>query len=98
MMRANTSPTVPAVYMPMPITRLMELLSPLPWYWLMRTEEPLWMPNSMSWNTNTGMLASVTPARGPWPMVPTMKVSTSPREFVMMFWNKMGRARASSLR
>ena len=84
-MRANTSPMNPAAYIPMPMTRLMAFMSPLPRYWLMRTEDPLWMPNIMSWTTNTGMLARVTPARGPWPMVPTMKVSTRPRELVMRF-------------
>ena len=87
----------PAMYIPMPITRLMDWRSPLPRYWLMRTEEPLCMPNIISCTTNTGILAKVTPASGPWPMVPTMNVSTRPRELVIRFWNKMGRARDNSL-
>ena len=37
----------------------------------------------ISCTTNTGILARVTPASGPSPMVPTIKVSTSPRELVM---------------
>ena len=97
MMRAKVRPMAPAAYMPMPITRLMAPMSPLPRYWLMRTEEPLWMPNIISCTTNTGMLARVTPASGPSPMVPTIKVSTSPRELVMRFCSRMGRAREISL-
>ena len=85
MMRAKMRVTALAAYMPMPITRLMASRSPLPRYWLMRTEEPLWMPKHISWMTNTGMLARVTPARGPSPSTPTMKVSTRPRELVMRF-------------
>ena len=96
MMRAKMRVMALAAYMPMPITRLMASRSPLPRYWLMRTEEPLWMPNIISCTTKTGMLARVTPARGPSPRVPTMKVSTRPRELVMRFWMRMGRARVKS--
>ena len=85
-----------ATYMPMPSTRLMASWSLLPAYCLVRTEEPLWMPKHISWMTNTGMLARVTPASGPSPSTPTIKVSTRPRELVMIFWNRIGRARAMS--
>ena len=78
------------------MTRLMLSVSPLPQYWLMRTEEPLWRPKITSWITKTGMLARVTAASGASPRAPTMKVSTSPREVVMRFWATMGRARVTT--
>ena len=70
----------------MPMTRLMESVSPLPQNWLMSTEAPLWRPKMISRMTKMGMLARVTAAMGVSPgREPTMKVSTRARDSVMRF-------------
>ena len=45
---APISDTTPATPNPTPRTRLMESVSPLPQYWLMRTVLPLWTPKMNS--------------------------------------------------
>ena len=69
-----------------------------PQYWLMSTVEPLCTPKMRSRTTKMGVLALVTPASGPSPSIPTMKVSTSAREVVTRFCKMIGRARRNILR
>jgi len=57
-----------------------------------------WKPKMTSWMMKRGTLAAVTAAISAFPSRPTMKVSTSPRELVMRFCRRIGRARASSFR
>ena len=83
-------------HMDTPITRLMDSMSCLPQYWLMRTEEPLCTPKMNIWSTYRGILASVTAAMGTSPSIPTIKVSAMPRVLVIRFWSTMGVARKST--
>jgi len=62
----------------------------------MRTEEPLCRPKMTSWMTNTGMLAVVTAAKGVSPSIPTIRVSTRPRDVVTRFCRIMGMARITT--
>ena len=83
--------TPSATHRATPSTRLMDSISCLPQYWLMRTEDPLCTPKMNICTANRGMLARVTAAMGASPSMPTIKVSAMPRALVMRFCSTMGR-------
>ena len=96
--KANRVDTMPTTQKPTPITRLMASRSPLPQYWLMRTEPPLCTPKKNSWMTKVGILTRVTAAMGVSPSRPTMKMSAMPKALVIRFWRIIGVARTATWR
>ena len=89
---AHREDTPSATHRATPSTRLMDSISCLPQYWLMRTEDPLWTPKMNICTANRGMLARVTAAMGASPSMPTIKVSAMPRVLVIRFCSTMGMA------
>ena len=96
MIRANRAVTASTVHMAAPITRLMDLRSCLPQYWLMRMEEPLWAPKMNIFTARMGMLARVTAAMGASPIRPTIKVSAMLSVLVIRFCMTMGAAKMAT--
>ena len=62
----------------------------------MSTDAPDCIPKTISSTTKMGMLARVTAAMGASPSIPTMKVSSRPRELVIRFCRMMGMARVTT--